>query len=159
MANTTNLNLVKPAGTDYALVSVINGNMDIIDNKVGAIPQNESVQSQITALNNQIAKFTASDIKSSLSSQYGAIGGARGISIGTFRVIELDISISTQVPKYGDIITGLPGANTNNIPIAMTNNTSGEVHYASITATGVLYAMFNVIPTGSYRINLAYIGA
>lgn len=54
MANTTNLNLVKPAGTDYALVSVINGNMDIIDSKVGAIPANESAQSQITALNNQI---------------------------------------------------------------------------------------------------------
>ena len=54
MANTTNLNLVKPAGTDYALVSVINGNMDIIDSKVGAIPANESAQSQITALNNHI---------------------------------------------------------------------------------------------------------
>ena len=53
MANTTNLNLVKPAGTDFALVSVINGNMDIIDSKVGAIPANESAQSQITALNNQ----------------------------------------------------------------------------------------------------------
>ena len=54
MANTTNLNLVKPAGTDFALVSVINGNMDIIDSKVGAIPANESAQSQITALNNQL---------------------------------------------------------------------------------------------------------
>ena len=62
MANTTNLNLVKPAGTDYALVSVINGNMDIIDSKVGAIPANESAQSQITALNNQIANATNTKI-------------------------------------------------------------------------------------------------
>ena len=54
MANTTNLNLVKPAGTDYALVSVINGNMDIIDSKVGAVPSNASVQGQIDTLNNQI---------------------------------------------------------------------------------------------------------
>ena len=46
---TTNLGLTKPIGTEKALVSVINGNMDIIDNKVGAIPQNESVQSQISA--------------------------------------------------------------------------------------------------------------
>ena len=53
---TTNLGLTKPIGTEKALVSVINGNMDIIDNKVGAIPQNESVQSQITALNDQVAK-------------------------------------------------------------------------------------------------------
>lgn len=58
MANTTNLNLVKPAGTDFALVSVINGNMDIIDSKVGAIPANESAQSQITALNNQLTGIT-----------------------------------------------------------------------------------------------------
>ena len=59
MANTTNLNLVKPAGTDYALVSVINGNWDIIDSKVGAIPANESAQSQITALNNQMATLNS----------------------------------------------------------------------------------------------------
>ncbi len=57
MANTTNLNLVKPAGTDYALVSVINGNMDIIDSKVGAVPSNASVQGQIDTLNNQMANF------------------------------------------------------------------------------------------------------
>lgn len=31
MANTSTLDLVKPAGTDYALVSTINGNMDKID--------------------------------------------------------------------------------------------------------------------------------
>ena len=57
---TTNLGLTKPIGTEKALVSVINGNMDIIDNKVGAIPQNESVQSQITALNNQKANYISS---------------------------------------------------------------------------------------------------
>ena len=57
MANTTNLNLVKPAGTDYALVSVINGNMDIIDSKVGAVPSNASVQGQIDTLNNQMTNL------------------------------------------------------------------------------------------------------
>jgi len=36
MANTTNLNLVKPAGTDHALVSDINGNMDLIDAFAGS---------------------------------------------------------------------------------------------------------------------------
>ena len=58
MANTTNLNLVKPAGTDHALVSVINSNMDIIDSKVGAVPSNASVQGQIDTLNNQITEIT-----------------------------------------------------------------------------------------------------
>ena len=36
MANTTNLDLVKPLGTDHALISVINGNMDKIDNYAGS---------------------------------------------------------------------------------------------------------------------------
>ena len=35
MANTTNIDLVKPAGTDYALVSVINSNSDKIDAEAG----------------------------------------------------------------------------------------------------------------------------
>jgi len=39
MANTTNLNLVKPAGTDKALVSVINSNSDKIDNWAGTTNQ------------------------------------------------------------------------------------------------------------------------
>lgn len=39
MANTTNLNLEKPIGTDQALVSVINSNMDKIDNYAGSTNQ------------------------------------------------------------------------------------------------------------------------
>lgn len=35
MANTTNLDLVKPLGTDHALISVINSNMDKIDAYAG----------------------------------------------------------------------------------------------------------------------------
>lgn len=64
---TTNLGLTKPIGTEKALVSVINGNMDIIDNKVGAIPQNESVQSQITALNNQVTNVSTVTLASGIT--------------------------------------------------------------------------------------------
>lgn len=39
MANTTNLNLVKPAGTDKALVSVLNSNSDKIDAWAGSTNQ------------------------------------------------------------------------------------------------------------------------
>jgi hypothetical protein len=35
MANTTNIDLVKPAGTDHALISVINSNSDKIDAEAG----------------------------------------------------------------------------------------------------------------------------
>ena len=37
MANTTNLDLVKPLGTDHALISVINSNMDKIDANAGSV--------------------------------------------------------------------------------------------------------------------------
>lgn len=37
MANTSNLDLVKPAGTDHALISVINSNMDKVDAYAGKV--------------------------------------------------------------------------------------------------------------------------
>ena len=40
MANTTNIDLVKPAGTDYALVSVLNSNFDKIDAEAGKVRAN-----------------------------------------------------------------------------------------------------------------------
>ena len=55
-STTTNIGLTKPAGTDQALISAINGNMDIIDTKMGAVG-NTSVQSQITSLSDQIATY------------------------------------------------------------------------------------------------------
>ena len=40
MANTTNIDLVKPAGTDHALVSVLNANSDKIDAEAGRLRGN-----------------------------------------------------------------------------------------------------------------------
>lgn len=53
MANTTNLDLVKPAGTDKALVSVLNANSDKIDAFAGSTNQ---------ALGNLTTPATASDL-------------------------------------------------------------------------------------------------
>ena len=78
---TTNLGLTKPIGTEQALVSVINGNMDIIDTKVGAVPANKNVQGEIDSLSDQIKDFvriealyqntTLANVKASLDSAYG----------------------------------------------------------------------------------------
>ena len=57
-STTTNIGLTKPAGTDQALISAINGNMDIIDTKMGAVG-NTSVQSQITSLSDQIGTLNS----------------------------------------------------------------------------------------------------
>lgn len=72
-STTTNIGLTKPAGTDQALISAINGNMDIIDTKMGAVG-NTSVQSQITSLSDQIATapvtFTSyADVKSGIANK------------------------------------------------------------------------------------------
>lgn len=57
MANTTNLNMVKPAGTDHALISVINSNMDIIDGAVGALPSGSTLQGEIDSANTAITNL------------------------------------------------------------------------------------------------------
>ena len=52
-SQTTNLHLVKPAGGDTVDIDVINGNMDTLDAKVGAVG-NTSLQAQVTALGESV---------------------------------------------------------------------------------------------------------
>lgn len=56
--STTNLGLTKPAGTDKIRIAQINGNMDILDDKIGAVG-NTSLQAQITSQNQAIATIGA----------------------------------------------------------------------------------------------------
>jgi hypothetical protein len=51
---TTNLGLTKPSGTDKIRIAQINGNMDILDDKIGAVG-NTSLQAQVTSANEAIA--------------------------------------------------------------------------------------------------------
>lgn len=53
---TTNLGLTKPSGTDKIRIAQINGNMDILDDKIGAVG-NTSLQAQVTSANQAIAKL------------------------------------------------------------------------------------------------------
>ena len=53
---TTNLGLTKPAGSDKIRIAQINGNMDIIDEKVGAVG-NTSLQDQISSANEAIGNL------------------------------------------------------------------------------------------------------
>lgn len=53
---TTNLGLTKPAYADDADIAVINGNMDILDTKIGAVG-NTDLQSQVTTLNSNTVKY------------------------------------------------------------------------------------------------------
>lgn len=137
MANTTNLNLVKPSGTDYALVSVINGNMDIIDSKVGAIPANESAQSQITALNNQIE-----DLKKTveLSSTKTDVTNGATITLSQsankfdYLVIRLSANSSDTSSSRGILIVPMVNANISAYYPIYAGGDSGAIRL-SITGT------------------------
>lgn len=50
---TTNLGLTKPSGTDKIRIAQINGNMDILDDKIGAVG-NTSLQAQVASANQAI---------------------------------------------------------------------------------------------------------
>ena len=99
-STTTNIGLTKPAGTDQALISAINGNMDIIDTKMGAVG-NTSVQSQITSLSDQMAnviKFTDLQITPGSAGEY-SLSGISGISSDTV--------LSVVVKDYNNAIADL----------------------------------------------------
>ena len=55
--STTNLGLTKPAGTDKIRIAQINGNMDILDEKIGAVG-NTSLQAQLTSQNQAITAIS-----------------------------------------------------------------------------------------------------
>jgi len=56
--STTNLGLTKPAGTDKIRIAQINGNMDILDEKIGAVG-NTSLQAQLTSQNQAISTINS----------------------------------------------------------------------------------------------------
>lgn len=85
MASTTNLNLVKPAGTDKALVSVINSNSDKIDAFAGTTNQ------AISTLNSDFA------LKKIFS---GLLDEVLTLPIQTQRAYVLDSYSDTDVPSY-----------------------------------------------------------
>lgn len=70
--NTTNLHLIKPAGSERVQISQINQNMDILDEKIGAVG-NTSVQSQVNSLKNQVATTQITNEYSTVLSVINAI--------------------------------------------------------------------------------------
>ena len=90
-STTTNIGLTKPAGTDQALISAINGNMDIIDTKMGAVG-NTSVQSQITSLSDQIA---VQDISNNISISSSKANISQKSAYITGNVISISFIVAT----------------------------------------------------------------
>lgn len=93
MASTQNLNLAKPAGTDKALVSVINSNSDKIDAFAGTTNQalsNININlGQFTSKATTISSGSMNDLKTSgIYAVYNLSGLPTGVSIAVCLVMQ-----------------------------------------------------------------------
>lgn len=110
-SQTTNLNLVKPAVTEAIDISVINGNMDIIDAAVGLL---------------NTGKANAADVTTALNAMLNNILGT-GVTLGAGTVpaptaenkLDLDniTAFDSSLPTFGRITVGASAAvNVLNLP-------------------------------------------
>lgn len=90
MANTTNIDLVKPAGTDYALISVINSNYDKIDTEAGKVRSNMALVQNTNTATEAIAKDQLVLWKGVLKKATSAI--ASGATLSASNLANTDIA-------------------------------------------------------------------
>jgi hypothetical protein len=117
MANTTNLNLAKPAGTDKALVSVLNSNSDKIDAWAGTTnqalsPYNLGTVSSLSALENALITFSNSLTTQSVRVAYAQVGFTQGVFVQTgynFTVRKLDTNRCDVMAYRGNAIDVVVG--------------------------------------------------
>ena len=135
-STTTNIGLTKPAGTDQALISAINGNMDIIDTKMGAVG-NTSVQGQINALSDQIAIY---DLTSSQNLKSIAVDNTI-CKPGSVKWLNLRNASSSGLPNNNSLysLARVNKRNANNIRIDIYTE-SGPVWYASTADGGTTWS-------------------
>lgn len=93
--NTTNLHLIKPAGSERVQISQINQNMDILDEKIGAVG-NTSVQSQVNSLKNQVATTQITNEYSTVLSVINAIAANKTLP---FTIQKSGNSAYTDLPS------------------------------------------------------------
>ena len=96
---TTNLGLTKPSGTDKIRIAQINGNMDILDDKIGAVG-NTSLQAQVTSANQAISNISSPSDLGSCSSESNLATALdtkiSAMSNGTVASIRFQISSATD---------------------------------------------------------------
>lgn len=97
--NTTNLGLIKPAGTDKVRIAQINQNMDILDEKIGPVG-NTSVQDQIIANDSGMAIVSTGNTHSAITSgQYVYIRSHSTLAEGLYKAnsaISANATLSTS---------------------------------------------------------------
>ena len=103
MANTTNIDLVKPAGTDHALVSVLNANSDKIDAEAGNVRSNFALVQNTNTATQAISKDQLVVWKGVLKKATSNI--ANGATLSNSNLTDTKVStelasLSEQIGKY-----------------------------------------------------------
>ena len=100
MANTTNIDLVKPAGTDHALVSVLNANSDKIDEEAGNVRSNFALVQNTNTATQAISKDQLVVWKGVLKKATSNI--ANGATLSNSNLT--DTKVSTELASLSDHI-------------------------------------------------------
>lgn len=101
MANTTNIDLVKPAGTDHALVSVLNANSDKIDGEAGNVRSNFALVQNTNTATQAISKDQLVVWKGVLKKATSNI--ANGATLSNSNLT--DTKVSTELAALSDQIS------------------------------------------------------
>ena len=126
MANTTNIDLVKPAGTDHALVSVLNANSDKIDAEAGNVRSNFALVQNTNTATQAISKDQLVVWKGVLKKATSNI--ANGATLSNSNLT--DTKVSTELASLSDHIGTYGNRSQPTVGSAYTSNvTTNSVYF------------------------------
>ena len=155
---TTNLGLTKPGYDEAAdVVPAVNNNMDILDEKMGAVPANTSVQAQITANAQAIAKLDESIAIVSNGNTHAAIAAGQYVYIkghGTLAegLYTANSAISANATLSNSNVTAVSGGGLNALNSKITQ-IGTEYKQASADDTKSAGSKQITVPAGTYLIS------
>ena len=142
MANTTNIDLVKPAGTDHALVSVLNANSDKIDAEAGNVRSNFALVQNTNTATQAISKDQLVVWKGVLKNATSNI--ANGATLSNSNLT--DTKVSTELASLSDQIANLAKRiiATKTVTVSAGDKLSDQRVYFTIPSG---YIVVSVVPT------------
>ena len=165
MANTSNLDLVKPAGTDHALISVINSNMDKVDAYAGKV--NTSLAGvedglAIVATGNTHAAITAGQfvyVKEHNTLPEGLYTASSNIAANaTLSTTNLTADSKGGLNALSDHIANIESITTGTVTEVQALSTSGTYTSYTVTTSGWYSVKASSGNTSGYGLSRIAIG-
>lgn len=129
--STTNLSLIKPAGTDKVRIAQINQNMDILDEKIGPVG-NTSVQNQIIANDSGMAIVSTGNTHAAIASgQYVYIRSHSNLAEGLYKA---NSAISANATLSTSNVTQVSSGGMNDLK-GRIDSLNSQIEYVACTTT------------------------